>query len=243
VPTELANFLFEAVNFGLLAGGLSWLLFKPVRGALDAEQHRREEEEHELASRSEALTQGEMKLQAERKGFEEQLASERDRAMESARAEAQEILKAARAEAETRQEEQDRARQYERSEILSSLSDSVALVAATSLRRLLDSLDGPELDLALVRAACSEIALMQTPIAGSIVVETARPLSPAAREVLESHLPQGFVLRDAPFLGAGVRITTAQGLVEASSLAFARQTAEQVAMAIVTTEDRHDATA
>ena len=36
-PT-LANFIFETVNFLLLAAALGWVLYKPVRHALDAEQ-------------------------------------------------------------------------------------------------------------------------------------------------------------------------------------------------------------
>ena len=37
---DLATFLFELVNFALLAGGLGWLFFRPVRKALDAEVRR-----------------------------------------------------------------------------------------------------------------------------------------------------------------------------------------------------------
>ena len=43
----VANFLFEAVNFLLLAGALGWLFFRPVRTALDAERERRAKEEAE----------------------------------------------------------------------------------------------------------------------------------------------------------------------------------------------------
>ncbi len=47
MSSALANFLFEAANFLLLAAALGWLLFKPVRRALDAERarHAREEDE------------------------------------------------------------------------------------------------------------------------------------------------------------------------------------------------------
>ena len=89
-------------------------------------------------------------------------------------------------------------------------------------------LPGPSLDLALVRAATRELASLPPAALRSGLVEVARPLEPEARSLLGGALGVSFEARVVEELGAGVRVTTSAGQVDATASALARRAARVV---------------
>lgn len=229
---ELANFLFEAANFLVLAAALSWLLFKPVRTALGAERDRRAAEEAEAAKVRDEANALMKQAEATRQSLEDELETRKAQMLEAARAEVARIKEAARqqqlAEARALTQKHEAGRRAQ----IDELADALGEIAAASVRGLLEAVAGPDLDLALVRAVCRELSALPTKPNGSPVVESARPLDPAARELLEGVLGSGFDARTVPELGAGIRVTTAAGQVDGSATRLAREAAHHVAGAV-----------
>lgn len=227
----VATFLFETVNFLVLVGALGWLFFRPVRAVLDAEREGRAREQGEAA---EQRAQAEALAKEARAALEEgSRETERRRAEILAAAEQQ----AARIREESRQalEEQRRtsARELEasRQAQAEALAGAVGRIAAASVRNLLEALDGPSLDRALVRGACEEIRVLPAAARRTATVESARPLDPESRKLLQEALGGGFTERTVGELGAGVRVSTAAGQVDASALALGRRAAHDLAAA------------
>lgn len=230
----LANFLFEAVNFLLLAAGLGWLLFRPVKRALQAEQARHDGE-REQAERM--LAEAQMRLDQqgrEQRALAETLSERRATAEATLRAQLDAMRAAARqdAERELRKWQAERA-QAERAQLM-QLSAAVGRMAARSVQRLLESLAGPALDAALLRAALSQLSQLPADGLGAITVESARPLSGADQRCLQQRLGDEVQLVERPELGAGVRVVTAAGQVDCTAAAIARQAALEVAAELST---------
>jgi F0F1-type ATP synthase membrane subunit b/b' len=228
VSPTLANFLFEAANFLVLAAGLGWLLFKPVRRALAAESARHAQ----IAADAE-------RARAEAAALAQDARKTRDSAMQQADAERAEIIAAAQREAarmleETRAaqaaERQNFARELEASRRAQgiAMADTLGRIATAAVAKLLSTIDAPALDVALARAAASELSGLSLPVRASAVVESARPLAAEARRALEDLLGPTFEARIVPDLGAGVRVTTVGGQVDASALSIAREAARSV---------------
>ncbi|WP_404370017.1 hypothetical protein ACIHQR_08725 [Corallococcus coralloides] len=222
---SLANFLFETVNFLLLAVALGWLLFKPVRRALDAERERHartEEEARRLREEAEVLARAshEARDAAGREGD-----ARRRELLASARQEAARVVEAARVtQAADRQRLAQELSAWRESQA-AELSETVGRITAESVRALLGALDGPSLDLALIRAARAELDSVPAEARGAALVECARPLDAEARALLAGVLGDGVKARVVGELGAGVRVTTPAGQVDATALSVARQAA------------------
>jgi F-type H+-transporting ATPase subunit b len=232
VSPAVANFLFEAGNFLLLAGGLGWLLFRPVRRALDNERARHaklEEDAARLRSESEALTK---EAHGARDAAEREAEQRRLEARAAAQKEVDRILEEARGVEARDRQRFDRELESTRRTQTAALAEAVGRVAGESVHRLLETLQGPALDLALVRAACRELGGLAETVRASALVESARPLDPESRRLLEEVLGQAFQHRLMPDLGAGVRVTTPQGQVDASALSIGREAARRIAAAV-----------
>ena len=229
----VANFLFEAGNLALLAGGLGWLLFRPVRRALDDERARHDklgEEATRLRSEADALAK---EARAVRDAADREAEQRRIEARAAAQKEADRVIEEAR-EREARDRQRfERELESGRQAQTAALAETVGRLAAQSVRRLLETIDGPALDLALVRAARAELGALPAPARGAALVESPRPLEPEARRLLEEVLGPGFQQRVVADLGAGVRITTPQGQVDASALSIGREAARRVAAAML----------
>jgi F0F1-type ATP synthase membrane subunit b/b' len=228
VSSGLGNFLFAAVNFLLLVAGLGWLVAKPVRRAIDEERERRTKEDAER-----------VRLRADADALLESARGEREEAVRRGEEQRNEIVAAARTEAATlldaarkarAEERQALARELEaaRSAQIDALSEVVGRITAESVTQLLATLPGPSLDAALVRTACEKLGELPAEDLGSALVESARPLDDDARSALEAVLGRGFRLRTLAELGAGVRITTAAGQVDASALSIAREAGRSI---------------
>jgi F0F1-type ATP synthase membrane subunit b/b' len=231
VSATWVTFLFEAANFLLLAAVLGWLFFRPVRDALE---RRRSEFEGEQRAAVDARAEAERALQdarTRRSELEDSLEELRERVQSEAEKEGERFIEAARAHAE-------RERETLKEELVSlrraqarSLARDAAFAAKEIVERLLEEMEGPDLEHALLRAACRELEKLRSagPLA-PVVIESVRPLEDLALTALAEAA--GVAAAEAahrvdPDLVAGLRVLTARGLVDASAAGLAAQ-AERV---------------
>jgi len=234
VSVALADFLFEVANFLVLAGLLGWVLFKPVRSVLDRERERHDKVEAEIRERqaeSDKLAQEAREIRAKVEG---EMETQRAELMEAARGEAARIKEQARQEQLAQQKRFERELDSARRIEADTLAGTIGQIAAASLRGLLQTIDAPSLDLGLVRAACAEIENLPADKRSGAVIEAARLLDASSRQLLGDALGQAIQERVVEELGAGVRITTAGGQIDASAEAIARHAASAVAGAVST---------
>ena len=149
----LANFVFEAANFLLLAALLGWVLFKPVRRALDAERVRHEAEHQETERlRAEAELLADQTRHA-RQAAELEMEQRREEILTGAKHEASQLLTEARnterAERQALELELEATRAAEATEF----AGAVGGLAAEAVRNLIEALPGPSIDTMLIRAA------------------------------------------------------------------------------------------
>lgn len=229
---DLTSFVLELINFAVLVWILHRFLYKPVLAAID---RRRAAVESSLAqartARDEAAalkTQVEQRLaswereRAEAKGrLAAELAAQRDKALaETARAAEQERARLAALQA--RQELERRSADEQR-----ALEQAAGFAA-----RLLERVSGPELDARLAELLAADLAALpkerQAALAeaaraadGSIAVQSAHPLSQAARARLEQALSESLGVEcraqyavDETLLG-GVRVALGSWLLQA----------------------------
>jgi F0F1-type ATP synthase membrane subunit b/b' len=231
VSPALANFLFEAANFLLLAAVLGWVLFKPVRRVLDEERAHHDKEEADqkrLRAEAESLASA---ARAAREAVDRETGARRADILAAARKEASRILEEARKREDAERRAFDQERRASQSAAAAALAEAVGRIAGESVARLLADLDGPSLDDALVHAACEKLRAMPGAALRSAFVEAAHPLDSAARSQLEAVLGTGFQERTVGELRAGVRVTTSAGQVDATAAAIARHAARAVALA------------
>lgn len=237
----LANFLFEAVNFLLLAAALGWILFKPVRRALDDERQQREKEDQEakrLRAEAESLAD---KARAAHKELDEELQEHRQEILVAARKEASKLLEEARKRQRHERQVLERELNATRESEALALAETIGRVAAEAVRQLLEVLSGPSLDTALIRAACTELEKIPVELRGSALVESARALDDEARKLLEDTLGHAFEGRVVGELGAGVRVTTRGGQVDATATSIARRAGRSVSsLGARSTEHRNE---
>jgi hypothetical protein len=153
----------------------------------------------------------------------------RTRELAAAKRQADQIFADARAAAE---------REHERSlrqatQMAQTQQDTLAEVAATSaaemVGQLLKQIGGPDLHAALVQSACQQVGKLPQDALAPVKVESALPLAADQRAALDAALgpaATGADYRTVGELGAGVRLMTAQGLIDASAsglATFARQ--------------------
>jgi len=232
VSTEWANFLFEALNVGILAVALAWLVLKPIRHALDAEREKRRKAEAEIEERLAAAARKEEEVRQAQGALEAEIETHRKEMLAEAKAEAAKVVHAAREEAEAERRVVKSEIEQARLAQATAAAAAVGEVAGSSVWRLLQTIEGPPLDDALVRAACKELAGLDSSDLGEVTVEAARELSPASRKALADALKREFGTRVLPELGAGVRVTTAAGQVDATAEALSRDAGREVTKAL-----------
>lgn len=224
-PT-LATFLFEMINVLLLASLLGWVLFKPVRAALQARQDAERQRRDTLAAQEADIERQRLEIERQLRAFEAEIAEARQQQLAAAAAEAATIRRQAHEAAERERESVTRTlAQFERAH-LERLSTAVATVTGESLARLLATVDGPELDESLARVACARLITLDGGTQGAVLVESAHPLDDVARATVTTALSSrahSTEFRVVPDLGAGIRIVTAKGLIDASAQGIARE--------------------
>ena len=220
----IATFLFEAANFLVLAVVLGWIFFRPVQAAIE---RRRSELEQERCC-ADALRAEAQRVLEEAEAHRRQIQASLDPLRAEARQEAERSAAQIVADARARADEQC-ARLVDELEALRresarAIAGDAAAAAGTLVERLLAEIDGPDLDAALIRAACVRLAALPADgRAGRVQIETARPLAADLRAAIVAALGPAAVLHErvVPDLGAGARIVTAAGLVDASASGIA----------------------
>jgi len=219
VSPRLVTFLYEAVNFAVLATLLGWLFFRPARQALEL-YRRRQAEALENAEKIRADAEHlHAEVDQQRAALNAELGRLRTEELAAARRHAQQILTEADQLAARKQTDAVRRVRHLEETQAAQLGQAAASAAASVVARLLEQINSPALESGLVRFACDELRKFPEESLGSVRVETAHPLSSEDREtiraVLNGVVPEpAYHVNDA--LGAGVRIWTAQGLIDAS---------------------------
>ncbi|MEZ5417070.1 MAG: hypothetical protein R2708_06990 [Vicinamibacterales bacterium] len=221
-PT-LSTFVFELANFALLAALLGWLLFAPVRNALDARQARERERRQALDEREQATARARADIEAARAAFDADCEQQRTARLAAAASEADAVVTRARETATREVARGQRMLAHVEQAQVEHLATAVGAAAHDAVARLLTSVQGPDLQQALVAAACRELRATR-PKAGAILVESAAPLADEPRAALAEAAGGSAVtmeFRELPALGAGLRVTTPHGLVDASAAGLA----------------------
>lgn len=242
-PT-LTTFLFELTNFLLLAGLLGWLLFKPVRAVLQARQAAEERQADELAARAKEAERLRSDLDQRHSAFEQEMAQLRKEHLAAADQEAAATLARARDAAERERESITRMLAHLERAQVERLSAAVAAATRESVERLLTALNAPGLDAGLVQAACRQLRTLDGRALGAVLIESAQPLGADTEATVRAAMTDRATaaeFRVVPDLGAGVRITTARGLIDASAAGIAGQ-AERRLMDALTSESVEAAT-
>ncbi|KAA5546239.1 ATP synthase F0 subunit B [Roseiconus nitratireducens] len=215
----LTTFLFEAANFLVLAAALGWFFFRPVRNAIAEYRSKIETDQRAAETKLEEARKRHDQVDQAYARLHEDIAREREKQLEAAREQAGKILDEARQVADR----ELKLSHHQAAQITNSQRDRLAEVAATaaaaSVGRLLEELSGERLHDALVESACRQLRQWQDGLA-PVSVEHSLPLSETQVEALKEAA--GKAAETAEFhtvdgLGAGVRVLTAQGLVDAST--------------------------
>ena len=224
-PT-VTTFLFELTNFLLLALLLGWLLFKPVRSVLQARQAAEKRQVEELAARVAESDRQRADLDQRRRAFEDETAELRRRHIASADHEAAVIVTHAHETVERERDAVKRGLAHLEHAQVERLSAAVSAATRASIVRLLATLNAPDLDASLAQAACRQLEGLKGGALGHVLIESARPLTDSTHAAiavaLNTDAPSA-EFRVVSDLGAGVRITTAQGLIDTSALGLGRQ--------------------
>lgn len=227
------TFLFEAGNFLVLAAFLGWLFFKPVRKALADQRAKNEAATNEAEQKLAEAERLRNEIDTEHKKLQEELNQLRSKELEAARKQAEQIVSDARAARERERENLKRqaTRLAENEERM--LSQAAAAAAARAVGKLLEQIRGPDLDSALFQAAWQQLQSFSGEKLAPVKVESARALSPAQQKQLEEFFGEdaagktSFHVVDE--LGAGLRITTARGLIDATSTGLAQYAQQALA--------------
>ena len=221
-PT-LTTFLFEAANFLVLAAVLGWLFFKPVRQALADHRAGLEGLSREATQQLAVAEQTRAEVDVQRQTLRDELTQLRAQILEAARREAETIVAQAREQAQrAKQAAQQQVERFDESQ-MATLSRAVAAAAGVVVGRLLTDINGPTLNAALLRAACEQLRGLALD-SSQVIVESAEPLSENSYAVLDEALGPAAstaMRRVVPELGAGMRITTPRGVVDASVMGLA----------------------
>jgi F0F1-type ATP synthase membrane subunit b/b' len=219
VSDSLWTFLFELANFAAFAALLGWLFFKPVRSALADQQAKTRQVEQEAARKLAEAESLQQKIEAQHQSLGGELEAMRRKAHEAAEQEAEQIRAEARHQAEQERAAVKReALHIERAQ-LTRLAEILATATQQTVGRFLGQLDGPSIEQTLLQAACRELKSFDNRPLPPIVVESAQPLHEEQRQILNSALgeaAESAEYRVSPRLKGGLRISTAQGLIDAS---------------------------
>jgi F0F1-type ATP synthase membrane subunit b/b' len=229
VSPTWTTFVFEAANFLILAAVLGWLLFRPVRQALENRRVSLAQEAEDIAAKRAEVERLQESIQQRRASLEAELDRVRHDTLAAVQQEAERIRTEARTAAE-REREAARSRMAHLDEVQQErLAAAVATATGAAVERLLRQLGGPDLDRGLAQVACRALQDLDGEILGAVTVESARPLDQETKTQLAAVLGEAarpLEFRVSPTLGAGLRISTSRGLIDASAAglaAFARR--------------------
>jgi F-type H+-transporting ATPase subunit b len=229
---NLWTFLFEVINFVVLAYVLHRLLYRPLRQALDErrEAYARMQAEAQKAGQDAAALQA--KLQVQQTELEQQRQQVAHKAYEQAEAERQKILAEAEQAMQRRQEEVRQGLEREREEALQALhAEAVTMAIELTERLLREACDSTlhrqlagrlaEALAHLPEAECTQLRDHWQPDDGA-VLETAAELDgrifQQVTEALAAVLGQkvNLVVQNRPALLGGIRVRVGGHVWDAS---------------------------
>lgn len=228
---SLWTFAFEIANFVMLAGLLGWFFFKPVRKAIEQQQSEAKQLEEQSKAKLTYAENMERDLNQQRELVTQELEKMRVAARNAANQESENILAKARAEADKELDQlKFKAIQIDHANA-KRLAHFIAEKATVTINKLLREINGPEFESALIAATVSQLKSLSADGLSPVSVETATELDAPARERLRSALRQpedSVTFRVVPELLGGVRISTAQGLVDASIAGLTRYAEQEL---------------
>ncbi len=221
------TFVFEIANFIALAAALGWLFFKPVRAAIENQQAAARQVREVAAQKLAEADRLRQQVDAQRANLATELDAMRTQAAEQTKREAQQQIADTLAEIAR---ERDR---YKREVVnidqsqTAKLALAVAGAAQQAMTQLLQQIKGPELEQALLRAACRELRALGADSLAPVTIESATELDGGSKELLQDALGSAAAsthFRIVPELLGGVRVSTSRGLVDASIAGLANFT-------------------
>jgi F0F1-type ATP synthase membrane subunit b/b' len=219
VNESLWTFVFEIANFVALAALLAWLFFKPVRQALEDQQAKRKRLEDEAAQKLAEADRLQREVDSQRQGLSRELDEMRSKAREAANAEKNRIIVEGRAQIERERGALKRESLNIDSTQTARISRAVATATGQTVRQFLQQIEGPELEQALVKAACRELQAFSNNSLAPVVVECAASLDEMSRQLIRDAIgvsADSAEFRIVPELVGGLRISTSRGLIDAS---------------------------
>lgn len=229
----LTTFLAEIVNFAVLAGGLSWLFFTPVRHAIAERRSRITGIEQQAREQLAQAQRTQSEIDAARAKLQHELADLRSRELSAAQQQAAQLLEDAR---RTAREELSAARArvvqlgaQEQNDLARAAVD----LAMDTLAHLFATIEGVTLEAILADAALAQwTQLPAMPNGASISVESGRDLDDDLRARLTqvgAAVGGRVEFHAVPDLGPGIRIATPAGLVDTTARGLVRFARESFA--------------
>jgi F0F1-type ATP synthase membrane subunit b/b' len=225
VNDSLWTFVFETANFIGLAAVLAWLFFKPVRKALEDQRAKAMRQENEATQMFAEADRVREEMESQRQVLSLELEQTQTKAREVAKQEAEQIVAEARSRMERERATLTRESLHIEQAQTAKIASAVATVTHTTLKRFLQQMEGPELEQTLIKAACRELQTLSNHSLTPVTVESAAPLDDESLELIKSSLGNAAVTTDfrvVPELKGGLRISTADGLIDASITGLAK---------------------
>lgn len=228
---SLWTFAFEIANFVMLAGLLGWFFFKPVRNAIEQQQDEARQLEEQSKAKLAYAENIEKELNQKREHVSQELEEMRAAAKRSADREGEQIIAKARADAiEELAQLKGRKIQIEQAQAR-QLAKFISDKTTNVISKLLKDIDGPDLESALLQASIRQLEPISSSRLAPVSVETATELDAESKiRLCEAiHQPQDSVLfLVIPELIGGLRVSTSQGLVDASIAGLARYAEQEL---------------
>jgi len=116
----------------------------------------------------------------------------------------------------------------------------VAATVREAVSRLLITLQAGNLDEGLLKAACRQLEARKSGAPGAVLVESAVSLDDEARSAIRTAADarDDIQFRVVPDLGAGLRVTTPGGLIDASAAGIAAHAERVLASALAEAESK-----
>ncbi len=155
--------LLHVFNFIILAAGLTFLLFRPVRKFMRSREEKYKKSAEEHARRTAEIAELEAERERKIQSLDGELSERRKRALEGAEKEKKKLLTDAQAEAEAIVSDGRRRTESERDAAFAAARDELGDIVIRSAEKLLAMESTPESDKALydsyLRAAGSDVTL------------------------------------------------------------------------------------
>lgn len=216
---SLWTFVFEIANFVALAAVLAWLFFKPVRKALEDERANARRKDEEATRKLADAERQRQDIESQHETLGTELEAMQTKMREAAKQEAEDVVAEARAQMERERATRKREALHIEKAQTAKIARAVATVTHNTIKRFLQQLDGPELEQTLIQAGCRELRTFSNNSLAPVTVESAAPLGDESRQLIKKALgtaAKSVDFRVIPELRGGLRISTAQGLIDAS---------------------------